>query len=436
MTPKPKFGSATFMLPTSCKLDLDLRLLLLAPEDELIRFFVLEMMKRRFLNLVTENLDTGLYSLRRLDLSSHLFYPSVAAAEAATARTEAAIMANAEAQAGYKHGLRHLRTMATSLAPLPDATINLRPCGPNRFRPSLDLVALLGDESRILCADTTGRTALYDASSHAVMCVPDLWTPKGPKAIPISITLGSDGHPGQRDRLCVLGRRPLPDPGDRERCFEQLSYGGDDVFSEDHLIQYWSPLPPPPFLENEPSAVVGPYTVVGTTIYASPEEPGTGTYSFDTVSLQWRLVSNWRLPFYGKAEYLPELNLCFGLSSSRPFHLCAADLSALNFERPPATRHTWVDFDMPKSWMPFHLDLINLGSGRFCIVKMFESTEPSQYDEAYDDTGEAFNLPDLIRHDFAVLTGVEVVPCDGKLRMIKHMCKYHLFEDDTILWVL
>ncbi|GJM96681.1 hypothetical protein PR202_ga13543 [Eleusine coracana subsp. coracana] len=86
-------------------------------------------MNRRFLNLVTENLETGLYSLRRLNLSSHLFYPSAAAAETAMARTEEAIKTNAESQAGYKHGLRFLQTMATSLGSLPSATINFRPAG-------------------------------------------------------------------------------------------------------------------------------------------------------------------------------------------------------------------------------------------------------------------------------------------------------------------
>ncbi|KAL6655858.1 hypothetical protein ACP70R_006684 [Stipagrostis hirtigluma subsp. patula] len=65
---------------------------------------------------------------------------------------------------------------------------------------------------------------------------------------------------------------------------------------------------------------------------------------------------------------------------------------------------------MPKSWSPFHLDLINLGSGRFYVVKMFECTELYEYDEAYDDSSEAFNLPDLIRRDFVVLTGVRWWP--------------------------
>jgi hypothetical protein len=79
----------------------------------------------------------------------------------------------------------------------------------------------------------------------------------------------------------------------------------------------------------------------------------------------------WTLPFFGKAEYVPELNLWFGLSPCRPFHLCAADLSALDLQRPPRVQHTWVDLDMPKNWEPLQLDLVNLGSGRFCIIKTF-----------------------------------------------------------------
>ncbi|KAF8775579.1 hypothetical protein HU200_004354 [Digitaria exilis] len=213
-------------------------------------------MNRRFLNLVTDNLDTGLHSLRRLNLSSHLFYPSTAAAEGAMARSEAAIQANAERPAGYKHGLR--------------------------------------------------------------------------------------------------------------------------------------------------------------------------------------------LPFSGKAEYVPELNLWFGLSASRPFHLCAYDLSAVNFDRPPMVCHAWVDLDMPKSRGPLQMDLINLGSGRFCVVKIFADTLPPFAKGLPDDEDdeEAVDCPDVIESDFAVLTSIEVVRCDGeasppgKLRMLKHMSKYHVFEDHSIKCVL
>ncbi|TVT97472.1 hypothetical protein EJB05_57294, partial [Eragrostis curvula] len=178
------------------------------------------------------NLDTGLYSLRHLNLSHQLFSPSTAAAEAATARSQAAVQANAERQAGYKHGLRFLNATATSLDPLPAASINFKPCGPSNLGDTpLDLVALLGDESKIICADLAGRTSLYDAEAHAVVTVPDLRSPKGRDAIPISITRAAvDGDPDQGDSIYVMSR--TPDPNRIEDCFEELRYGaGRDVFS-------------------------------------------------------------------------------------------------------------------------------------------------------------------------------------------------------------
>lgn len=43
----------------------------------------------------------------------------------------------------------------------------------------MDVISLVGDESRILWSDSTGLTSLYDADSHSVMTVPNLRAPKG-----------------------------------------------------------------------------------------------------------------------------------------------------------------------------------------------------------------------------------------------------------------
>ncbi|KAF8722369.1 hypothetical protein HU200_022477 [Digitaria exilis] len=159
---------------------------------------------------------------------------------------------------------------------------------------------------------------------------------------------------------------------------------------------------------------IGAYAVVGSTIYVSSAVSGIGTYSFDTLKWAWRQAGQWMLPFYGKAEYVPELNLWFGLSSSRPFHLCAADLSALDFQRPPTVQHTWVDLDMPKNWNPY-----NSTSSTWALA--------------------GFAPP---RHSlFVVFTGLEVVrSCDGKslecVRMIKHKSRFYTCEDHDIKWVL
>ncbi|CAL4913582.1 unnamed protein product [Urochloa decumbens] len=404
------------------------------------------MMNRRFLNLVSEAYSTGVLSLRRIKLADHLFYPSTTAAESAMARSEAAIKANEKRQAGYKHGFRSLRARATSLGALPAARINFQPSGPVMGGDiSLEFVTLLGDESKILCGDSTGGTSLYDADSHSIMTMHGLRASKGQDAISMSITRAANGYARQYDSLFVMNR--TPDSDIAEYLLEELRYGSEDLFSDYPLIHRWKSLPPPPFIYRPAYEIpgdIGAYTVVGSTIYVSSVVPGIGTYSFDTLEWAWRHAGKWELPFYGKAEYVPELNLWFGLSASRPFHLCVADLSTLDFQRPPTVQHTWVDLDLPKNWEPFQLDFINLGSGRFCTVKTFLGTRPPLevgFSDNEDDDNESIDLTDVIDWEFAVLTGIEVVPsCDGEspesVRMIKHKSRFYICADHSIKWVL
>ncbi|OEL31965.1 hypothetical protein BAE44_0007016 [Dichanthelium oligosanthes] len=124
------------------------------------------------------------------------------------ARSEAAIQANEERQDGYKHGLQHLQTIATSLGPLPPAVINFKLCCSNRPGDlPFDLITLLGDESRIFYSDSAECSSFYDADSHSVITVPNLRAHKGRGTIPISITRAAvDGSPaGQCDSLYVIG---------------------------------------------------------------------------------------------------------------------------------------------------------------------------------------------------------------------------------------
>jgi hypothetical protein len=155
------------------------------------------------------------------------------------------------------------------------------------------------------------------------------------------------------------------------------------------------------------------------TFCVSYMEDGLGTYKFDTQSYVWSEAGKWVLPFYGRAEHVPELNLWFGLSRSSPHSLCGVDLSTMDQDRPPVLQHTWnylgLQADLPE---PYHRQLLNLGICRFCIVSFFKTT-----------TGE----------DFAVFTGVEVVPCsngEGPLRMIEHMSKRYNFGTHRIEYVL
>uniref|UniRef100_A0A0D9VNE6 Uncharacterized protein n=1 Tax=Leersia perrieri TaxID=77586 RepID=A0A0D9VNE6_9ORYZ len=148
------------------------------------------------------------------------------------------------------------------------------------------------------------------------------------------------------------------------------------------------------------------------------------TYRLDTARNSWQ-VSNVKLPLYGKVEYVPELKLWFGFTKQQPKCLqvlAAADLSssAMDSQSQPQLIGDWKEFEPPEGWMLTRgPQLVNLGSGRFCIARFFK-TMTMDLDEVIDR--------------FVVLTGVEVIPVgqDGdastgiKLRMIKHKSRFHV----------
>uniref|UniRef100_A0A0E0IX63 Uncharacterized protein n=1 Tax=Oryza nivara TaxID=4536 RepID=A0A0E0IX63_ORYNI len=193
------------------------------------------------------------------------------------------------------------------------------------------------------------------------------------------------------------------------------------------MTPHWVSLPPPPFAGCM-NAEITSYTVVhGTTIYISCNKPIHSTYAFDTVSREWRRLGSWTMPFHGRAEYVSELNLWFGLSADHPYSLCAFDLPSDDSSvaaKPPTVQHTWVDLDIPQSWLPWNINLINLGCGRFCIAKMFHSISGDgtfcSYSESDDGTIED---SDPIHGSFAIFTGFHMVRPRGKhddVQMIKH----------------
>nr|CAB3494227.1 unnamed protein product [Digitaria exilis] len=210
--------------------------------------------------------------------------------------SEAAIKVNDERQAGYKHGLRSLEARATRLGRLPPAKINFQPSGPAVGGDlSLDFVALLGDESKILCGDSSGGTSLYDADSHSILTMHGLKAPKGLDAISISITRAANGYARPYDSLFVMNR--TPDSKNAEYLLEELKYGSEDYsFSNYPLIHPWESHLPPRFIYHPAYKVpsdIGAYAVVGSTIYVSSVVSGIGTYSFDTMKWAWRHAGEW-----------------------------------------------------------------------------------------------------------------------------------------------
>ncbi|KAF2906310.1 uncharacterized protein [Oryza sativa Japonica Group] len=325
--------------------------------------------RRRFVNLVVQGAG-GLYSLRRIP-ANRLFYPSTRAAEEATAKSQESFM---EEHGGRKHPGLHTMEM---LEKLPRSTFAFEPAPVDRYHlRSLDFACLLGHESRMLTADNRGNTVVFDADSSSVLAFPNLISPKRYNAISLSI-INNDGsnnnnglEPPPEDGLYVMTRSPDVHRI-KDGCFEVLNYSSSSAdFRE--MTPHWVSLPPPPFAGCM-NAEITSYTVVhGTTIYISCNKPIHSTYAFDTVSHEWRRLGSWTMPFHGRAEYVPELNLWFGLSARHPYSLSAFDLLSDDSSvaaKPPTVHHTWVDLDIPQSWLPWNIHLINLGCGRFCIAK-------------------------------------------------------------------
>jgi hypothetical protein len=214
-----------------------------------------------------------------------------------------------------------------------------------------------GGEDRILFAAVDCQTALYNADLKGIAPMPKTHSRKGPN--PICLSMPQADHAVSQS-LYVLDKS-------RDTCFEVLARTGNDT-SLSTKDWCWHTLEQPPFRFDrnfELSTNMYPHSVVDSRticVSSSLEDEGIGspiegthlfenskkcTYMYDTVSNVWREAGDWVLPFFGKAEYVPELHLWFGLTTCKPsYRLCAFDLSAVNLVRPPMPQHACDVFDL------------------------------------------------------------------------------------------
>jgi hypothetical protein len=247
-----------------------------------------------------------------------------------------------------------------------------------------------------------------------------------PKSFPISIPVG--------DSLYVMNSRLGPP---EQHTFEALLHG----LLPDYPTHgwFWRSLPPPPYVYNSDYGEdeedddgelvqryeIRAYTVVGDSqIWISTED--AGTYSFDTASGVWSKPGEWSLPFSGCAEFVPEHKLWFGFTpEDRQF--CACDLTCEGEQ--PSLQTVWeLDLRLPQDWIPTKSYLVPLGSGKFCIFKLFHTSEAviSVAGYKYHET-----------ENFAIVTGVEVENMDGMgLHMIKHKSKRYRLEGKFVNQVI
>uniref|UniRef100_A0A0D9Y1W6 Uncharacterized protein n=1 Tax=Leersia perrieri TaxID=77586 RepID=A0A0D9Y1W6_9ORYZ len=143
----------------------------------------------------------------------------------------------------------------------------------------------------------------------------------------------------------------------------------------------WQLLPPPPFVRefnhwnSSTRPEINSYALLGSDICISVN--GVGTYSLDTASHTWTKVANWTLPFHGRVDY------------------------------------EWEECKDSQ--------LVNLGSGTFCILRFFHT----------HNQRNGCNI--------AVFTGVEVMPRvqedatgEVQLHMISHKSLCHQSKTTTI----
>uniref|UniRef100_A0A0D3FVX2 DUF1618 domain-containing protein n=1 Tax=Oryza barthii TaxID=65489 RepID=A0A0D3FVX2_9ORYZ len=337
---------------------------------------------------------------------------------------------------------------------LPDPIITFRASPKdNDQRRSIQYLPLT--ESKMLCADQSERTFLFDAETHHVVTMPSLHKPKEK---PLSLFIPSAVSQNKADflmeeeeydedcvgTLFVMESSPNMELRYKDQTsdqFEAYTYGQQHKKTSFKSWKYQL-LPPLPYLRD----------------------PMRMKVRSEIMSYAVSPVGKWMLPLYGKIEYVPELNLWFGFSDKN--HLSAADLS--NLDSKPQLVGTWKEFDPPEEWdLVQGPQLVNIGSGKFCIARFFNTTRISYYGD------------DFIDQTFGIITGVEVVPrtyqgngngsanggkdnriassncngsasnsCNGhgngngngngnggkkKLRMIKHKSKCHTTTDGTFI---
>uniref|UniRef100_A0A0D9W3P0 F-box associated domain-containing protein n=1 Tax=Leersia perrieri TaxID=77586 RepID=A0A0D9W3P0_9ORYZ len=146
------------------------------------------------------------------------------------------------------------------------------------------------------------------------------------------------------------------------------------------------------------------------------------TYSFDTARRGWSKQKGWALSFIGRADCrgghspcVADYKLWFVFNDAG--HVCTFDLAA-NYSSPPPPRDTWLEeVKTPKEWKQVTSYLVHLGSGRFCVARIFCDIKK--------DTEK-----------YGVFTSVEVEKAGGGLRMVKHRSECYRMDDILQQWVL
>ncbi|KAI5007447.1 hypothetical protein ZWY2020_050892 [Hordeum vulgare] len=369
---------------------------------------------RRILNLGLFDGAKRAYSLWRLDLQElsdvKFFHPM---AQEAAAHGKAC-------ELDRKRRTRNTRDLATETPMInpPESELLLRPPQVSYSIRSPRVVHFLPTftESKVVLADWGNRmlrTDIIDGCCY-VDTLPGL---HGFKHSPLSISVPPaklhrlDGQ--DTGDLYIIDSLLHPNKAEVRPQFEALVWRGITTSIVSHRFWQCDILPLPPWITHHRNAFVYGHALVGDTICFSISSYGSeceeGTYCFHTATREWSKAGDWLMPFYGKADYVPELGLWFGISSEDDLP-CAADISGVikGEEPPPDKIRIWVHDDMPAEWRPSLLSkprITSLGSGRFMVVDFLDAMV---FDK---DCNEM-----CVDKRFALFTGMEVAYSNGKVK--------------------
>ncbi|XP_048537308.1 uncharacterized protein LOC125515853 [Triticum urartu] len=354
-------------------------------------------MKRRILNLGLYDGLRHLYSLRRLGLLKINFFHPTAEQVAAHGKVLPTVLTPAEANT--------TRTSSTNLAAaeaaapkidLPKTELVIRPPQLDYYMLNHHTVHFLptASESKVVLVDRGNRMLRFDVVD-GTRCIDTLPWLHGPKVMPMSISVPPtdvhlyDGeHTGD---LYIIDGLLYPHMAEERPQFEALVWRG--IRPTHHSFWHCDILPLPPWITHHKRAFVHGHALVGDTICFSisgTEDAstsnsagieGAGTYCFHIATREWSKAGDWLMPFHGKADYVPELGLWFGISSQGNLP-CAADLSGVvtGEEPSPDKMRIWARDDLPEEWQPdilFRSKVASLGSGRFILMDMLDTIAPA-----------------------------------------------------------
>lgn len=385
-------------------------------------------LSRRFQNLILENRFTGAKSLHCVDLTRQLFGNTADSGRRSSCQTPAVDAGNPKSEQAVALEMRRIRV------PIPIFTYE---AAPNQ-QGKIDCFPLA--ERKMFWADHLGRTFLFDAETRQMEIVPNLHRPKW---MPFSLfvpNVDADYDSSEYlygSSLFVMEKTPRPEANCSTRGSNQFEAFVYRKATRTSYFKSWQCqiVPPPPYVRelkywhSRRRPEIGSYAVVsvGNDSHICISVEGVGTYCLDMATYKWSKVGEWTLPFHGRVDYVPDLNLWLGFTTETR-RLAAADLS--DMESHPQLVGSWKELYLPEEWKVCKdPQLVSLGSGRFCIARFFRSTTLNGHPRSDID------------QNLAVFTGVELSPSvqdvnggSGKvqLQMISHKSSCYISNDTTI----